>query len=189
MYCALKHRNAKDVRKELLSGGHIIIAAPGSGCVGDIEINFYHRPRINRKGDVLNCKRSKEQGRAYLLRLRQEKSFNTLSDFCKNFFERLYVGFYDFEINPQCCTSRGLFEKNGITIYVSHQKSFPSAFRYALKHMIEQEGSYHESYSIPAPNEEHLGVIIEYVMKDLKTGDVLKKNISAGEEADKLLMA
>ena len=193
--------------------GRVIIAQPGpwSGhswperkrVVSDIEIVLYDHPTIapfskDNETLFLRTKRGSEMrngtawqtewesDRNFWLRHAEGKSGDSTYDLCSGLFSSLPLeNGYEFKINFQSETGIALFSEPGVSraFYIQRKMPLGPAFRQGLVFMINLFNKHNPHNPVLGRD---IPKIIEYVSRDLKTGEVLAENIRAGQAADAL---
>ncbi|MDP3052456.1 MAG: hypothetical protein Q8N22_00675 [bacterium] len=195
-FIIVNQENLESIAKELTNKkGHILIAEPGHGSfennVIDAHLSFYGQPLTEKDkyGDCMYVERGERKDRNYLLRPKPQPSNNPLWNSCRDSFERLAIGPYEFSINLQSTVGRGLFTEKGITLYIPKDTPLKPAFRYGLSHIVEQINATNkkEKNKQFLIKETDIEKIVDYAIEDLKTNKIFSKNVSAGVMADQVL--
>jgi len=190
--------NTKEVAEMLRnSGGTILITEAGPlssfpGAILDVHLSLFGHASI--RGPWLNAKRvveaEKQTGwendRDYLLRPIPESSGDAEWDTERESFEKMTLGgCFHFQIGFQMVCIRSLEYDRGLILYVPPGRSMKKAFSFALKGFtrevnlwLEREG---KAFRF---DDGHITEIVNYAVRDLENGEVLKRNVRAGVDAD-----
>ncbi|MEK7514266.1 MAG: hypothetical protein AAB587_00365 [Patescibacteria group bacterium] len=188
------------VRRDMFwKKGRILIAERGYNQA-DAHLYLYDRPVIGK--DSISTYRGEktingvswqtnwENDRWYTLRPVPELSADSLTNSCRELFEGLAVGRYEFSIGFHSTVYRGLFADKGVTLYIPKKNSLRLAFQCGLKHVINLiSKDYKKKDRITALlGEISVENIVDYMLNDLSNSNVFNKNVAAGMEADMLTM-
>ena len=97
-----------------------------------------------------------------------------------SFFENLEVGNFEFKISSEMTVGRGVLGYE-LALYVNNPEN---SIKYALTEGVGKINRILEKENKPRITQTDIESIMDYVNSDLKTGDILKKNIQAGRDAD-----
>jgi hypothetical protein len=208
-FIIVKKNNRVKIGKKLRRlEGVILIAEPGSQSyqenVRDIEISLFDRPKFHRgslsvyrgseKINGEDWQTGYENDRAYRLSPIPPSSNDPTWQLARELFDRMGVNrHYSFKIDFQSVVGRGIEAKEpGLTIYVPRdpeKANLRAAFHHSLKYLVEKLNrsivkASQKDVKSSIVSDADIDRIVGYVMEDLRTGSVLKKNIAAGREAD-----
>lgn len=205
-YVEVTPQNVRKIREELKRpNGRLLISEPGyqsfkpsyiidahiglwDSPVFDSETSFHvQRGSMKRNGE--DWQTNWEKDRDYSLRPHPESTGDKVWDSCRELFDKLVLGFYEFKIGFQDTVGRGIFADNGITLYIPRNASLGPAFRKGLSHMVRQINQTIEQKKLPQKpfTEEDVERIAQYIIKDYINRQVFEHNIRAGLEADAVL--
>jgi hypothetical protein len=201
-YHTVNRRNRGEIASRLERGqGCILIGSPGYDS-NDIEIvdaclQLFDHPVI--KGRFLDSQRGSigegenarqtgwEKDREYLLRRVREPSQDPAVNVGRSFFEAKSVGkLFEFRIGFQEVAERSILDEDDVTIFVPRNKSRRPAFLHLLTLFVDKINRHlvatGESDSVI--DEDAIAEIVEYILRDLETGEVFRRNVQAGQKAD-----
>jgi len=159
---------------------YVLIAQPGPDSFGksvtDVRIDLFYKPKLTSGFLSIDRDKNRNKHRQYFLKPTPRPTGNQCWGTARDFFEKLKVGKYEFIICPQTTAEMSLHYRNGIILYLSPNTSLETAFIKALDFVMSQIDYRFEIFDF--------GAIINYIMTDLTTQSVLKKNMRAGQAAD-----
>ena len=176
--------------------GRILIAEPGPGSyrddICDVYLHLFAHPLIDTEKEFLYTQRGSakrgeeswqtnwEDDREYFLRSRPQPSKDSVTNFCRELFDRLQVGAYEFHIGFQSMVGGSVFPSNGLSMYVlPGDETLKQAMIYGLKYVVNKMPEQNKIFLLGVADK-----IADYAIKDFKDNKIFKANISAGMEAD-----
>lgn len=179
--------------------GRILIAQPGPGSyrneIRDVYLHLFAHPLIDVGRNFLYTQRGSEKrgeeswqtnwedDREYLLRLRPQRSEDSVTNFCRELFDRLRIGDYEFHIGFQSMVGCGIFPENGLSMHIlPGEENLRQAMVYGLKHVVNQMPEQNRTFLLNAAEQ-----IVDYAINDFKDNKTFKANVSAGMEADMIV--
>jgi len=193
-FIPINYKNRGEVSRNLNSkSGWILIAEMGFST--EIDLYLLRNPKIG--GDYVNSNR-KMDGRDYSLRIRNQSN-DQMWEKAYGLFETRKLGEWDFQINPQCSSCMNyLFPVNrdpkeclikpiGRTVFIpkSRNSSLYEAFGEQFLWLSKRFYELNEE-KCKFPGEEQINDTINYILQDLKSDEVVRRNYKAGIEADVL---
>lgn len=183
-------RNFVSVAKRLKEqGGSILLVRPSSfNREKDVTIDLFASPKLIPKGRWLEAGCTKTSNRAYLLRPIPEPTGNQSWDLARTLFQELILEErYQFKISMQSMTCLGPIGREGVVIYVPSPEAMAGALVRAFTWAIERINlTLYERGDPFRLKDDNVPLLVEYTMRDLKTGEVVRHNTQAGMEADVL---
>lgn len=206
-YIEVTRKNIKGIMAESKRSvrGRLLIAEPGcnsfSNSIVDANIDLWNSPIFDSENSFYIRRGStKKNGkdwqtnwgmdRSYLLRPIPNPTGDEEWDYCRESFDKLITGSYEFKIGFQSVNGRGgIFPTNGITLYFPKTVSIESAFRNALSHMIRRINKTIEKEALQFTplKKEYEERIVQYALADYENGEIFRKNVKAGLDADEYL--
>jgi hypothetical protein len=155
----------------------------------DSEKSF-HVQRGSVRNNNENWQTDWERDRDYLLKPIPSPTGEPRWDSCRELFNSLVIGSYEFEIGFQSVVGRGIFADNGITLYIPKSASIEFAFRKGLSHIVRKINLTinREKLQQKAFSRKDEEKIIQYALADYTGGKIFQGNVRAGLEADALLV-
>jgi hypothetical protein len=165
-------------------GGSIIVAEPSDD---GFRVDLFADAKIDKEYVYASEKCWKATGsRQYSLR-RARISRDGL-DHIRSLADRLAVGGFNFHIGGLFTWSRSYLHRDFYVLYIPKGQSVEKALRHTLWVIMEKINSLLEEPGRTFLfDETMLDEVMQYIMHDLETEEVLRHNIAAGMEADALL--
>ncbi len=178
--CVVTPLNVSRIADRLKVEGGTIVIAPAYDqaplCL-PIHIELFVRPKLR-----LQAKRIDAMQRDPNLLDRSYRLHVNRHDPMMNIFESRKVGNnFLFTIGYQAISSREFMAKGDRTLYVPDKAGLPHAFRFVFTEL-----PFARAMGISVEEAEQL---IPYMLEDLKTHSVVKKNMAAGQKADDILFS
>lgn len=181
-------------------GGKILVGEPGShshpGSATNVQITLFSEKglSINSSRAYLSAPRGSdgrgwqtgwEDDRNWRLRKPLALTRSSLVNRARNFLQVLPLSNgFQFEIHFQPVVGEHLNLETGTTVYIPKDASLlEQAFRFVLvKTLCMLDLPLRQQFQ-----QRHVESIVEYAMRDLRTGETLRRNIAAGQAADALI--
>lgn len=192
-YIEVTHENSSKIGRELLlKRGTIII--PDSSLRSEI-VGFYllgNAQIYNDRtwGECINIKTWHKDNREYTLR-RRIPSKDAVWEEAYLLFDNLKLkDGWSFQISGTSCSSRGLFDDAGKTLYIPKSKDYSKSLEEVLRFTILEQVKrvnvlpYVKKSEI---DDNDMNSILKYIFEDLKEGSVMKHNTEAGMKADAMV--
>jgi len=194
-YIKITRKNLGEIAEKLKEkAGRVIFSGPDIFGFGEkAELSLYDHPLIEEDNWFYTSRGSKknkgrklatrwENDRSYSLRPIPEPTGDAAWNICRDLAEKLVLGKYQFEIGFQSTVGGTLFAENKLALFIPRENSLEPAFYHALSHAAKLINNKKKTIS-----EEHVKLMLDYVMQDLNDKKVFRKNVSAGMEADSVL--
>jgi len=179
---------ARIARRLEEQGGSVLMAEPSSfNRERDVTIDLFASPKLVPRGRWLEAGGTKLGNRAYLLRPTTKPTGDKAWDSARGLFQSLILEEkYEFQIGWQSMTCRGpLLTEKGVIIYVPSLEAMAGALTRAFTWAIERVNlTLYERGDPFRLKDNNVPLLVEYTMRDLKTGDVVRHNTRAGMKAD-----
>jgi hypothetical protein len=205
-YYTVSRQNMAMIARRLARGdGCILIGRRGydstAHAIVDARFDLFEHPVI--KGRFLDSQRGSigegdharqtgwEKDREYLLRRLRKPSRDPATSVARSLFETKPVGkLFEFKIGFQEVAERSFLDDGDVTIFVPRNKSRRPALLRLLKMFV-----YRINYRLITTGEsdsviskDAVSMIVEYIIRDLETGEVFRRNVQAGQDSDALVM-
>lgn len=140
-----------------------------------LHVELFVRPTIRSRRIDTKQRHPNLLDRSYRLQINR-------GDPMMRLFETMPIGNnFLFTIGYQAIASRGFMASGDRTLFVQGDEGLPETFRY-----IFTELPFNRALGITKDDVDRL---IPYLLDDLKTRSVLKKNMAAGQKADDILFS
>ncbi|HAO64561.1 TPA: hypothetical protein DCQ44_01100 [Candidatus Taylorbacteria bacterium] len=199
-FIVISKGNLKEVSNLLKQKlGSVLIAdpsyygSPSDTLTGRFEAHLYGKPQIYIKNAYLMTDRSTGTrqtlwgcDREYRLYPTPQPSGDRSWDALRGWFKTLSIEEdYKFQIGFQSATGRGAMNDKELSLYIPQNVSVSATLAFAILWMTDlwnkQVKAARKGFQFTP---QHIVEMVKYAEADLKTGEVLRHNVQAGQDAD-----